>query len=222
MSSLRPGCSEFAGLPGPSHWGGGWGDGGQSGQHLTSFVCPARRWPEREGHGHRDKEPRMGVQVRKTSSCSPDPPLKRLVSSEALKSPRLAKGRVWTGPVPPGPLPHPIPAAGGWGARRQRRGGGGKRRGLGRRWGRRRRARQREAAEPRVGCGGGGGPAEAAAFSSAAPLVAMATRALAIPSDIDRPPPLPAWGGGAAGGKCVLTHTHAHRGGPAAPAPSRL
>lgn len=81
---------------------------------------------------------------------------------------------------------------------------------------------------PRVGCGGGGGAqAEAAAFSSAAPVVAMATRALAIPSDIKMPPPPPppVWSGAGvprAGGKCVLKHTHAHRGGRASLARFRL
>lgn len=67
----------------------------------------------------------------------------------------------------------------------------------------------------RVGCGGGGGAwAEAAAFSSTAPVVAMATRALAIPSDIKKPPP--ARSGGAADGRvenvCSQTHARPPRG----------
>lgn len=65
------------------------------------------------------------------------------------------------------------------------------------------RARQRERAPAQGGLRRGRRrPAEAAAFSSAAPGVAMATRALAIPSDIKMPPPhrpgawvLRRWGG---------------------------
>lgn len=64
--------------------------------------------------------------------------------------------------------------------------------------------------------------AQAAAFSSAAPAVAMATRALAIPSDIKMPPPARSWGASAGGWKmCAHTHACPPRGR-AAEAPFRL
>lgn len=78
------------------------------------------------------------------------------------------------------------------------------------------RARQRKSV-PAQG-GGGGAPAKAAAFSSTALVVAMATWALAIPSDIKMPPPSPPPAAGAGVLRtarwemCAQTHARPPRG----------
>lgn len=125
---------------------------------------------------------------------------KRLVSSEALRGgggPRMTSGwglsnagrcgnprpglgpsRRWLwAPGPRAAREGPLPWEPG-GATKERRAGG------------EHRARQRERAPAQGGLRRGRRrSAEAAAFSAAAPGVAMATRALAIPSDIKMPPP---------------------------------
>lgn len=183
-SFLRPGRSESAGCPAPSHGGRGtrW-----AARDLPVRSCErVRGWPPAAA-AKGPVSQGSGVQVRKSSSCS-NLLFKRLVSRETLRAPRGAQprvprtccGRVGGAATKAGRRRKEEKEEGGMSGEEEAGGGGGAGG---------ERARQRESARRRVGCGGGGGPAAVAAFSSAAPLVAMATRAVAIPCDTDGPRP---------------------------------